>query len=369
MEEGDRLISTFNKMQNTLRNCYNKLIQDSFNCHLESIKFEVILILEDLDNIWTKFEQIYVNELMMIEKKARRLISDSILLEKEIQSIEIREKMKGKILLTINDAYNAFRRRLTNLMAQINSVSNIEGKGRDDLELEVLLEAEGILRRISKEQSKAIRNLAERVRNSFMSFRLLLRRYDENIEMVDPQLKNNLDLIEVLQEYEKSWEKGKHYFLESKKCTFLINFSHMIESTGEKYKEFQEKLECREADIFLMIPCLLILKFLDNDDKMICTYFLPQILKTKDKINDIYIELNEEFKQWKQMNLKKYDYYNIIEKSLIGINLNEQEKNKTLNNPPDLFKKILHKIKLLAMELERSKPLEWNDFLDAALFS
>lgn len=143
----------------------------------------------------------------------------------------------------------------------------------------------------------------------------------------------------------------------------------MIESTAEKYKDFQEKLECREADIFVIIPCLLILKFLDNDDKMICIYFLPQILKSHDKINDIFNELNAEFKEWKHLNLKKYEYYNSLEKALVGIHLTEQEKNNTLSNPPGVFDKILHKIKLLAMELERSKPLEWNDFLDASLFS
>ncbi len=41
---------------------------------------------------------------------------------------------------------------------------------------------------------------------------MLLRKYDKNIEMVDPQLKNNGDLVEALVEYEKSWEKGANYF-------------------------------------------------------------------------------------------------------------------------------------------------------------
>jgi hypothetical protein len=36
-------------------------------------------------------------------------------------------------------------------MAQINSVANMEGKGRDDLTHEILFEAEGLIRRISKE--------------------------------------------------------------------------------------------------------------------------------------------------------------------------------------------------------------------------
>lgn len=55
-------------------------------------------------------------------------------------------------------------------------------------------------------------------RCSFLKFRELLKKYEENIEMVDPQLKNNSDLVEVLQQYEVYWEKGSNYFLNHKKC-------------------------------------------------------------------------------------------------------------------------------------------------------
>ncbi len=41
-------------------------------------------------------------ELMIIETDARRFISKAIELEREITSIEIREKVKGKILV-VND--------------------------------------------------------------------------------------------------------------------------------------------------------------------------------------------------------------------------------------------------------------------------
>lgn len=37
------------------------------------------------------------------------------------------------------------------MIAKINSVANVEGKGRDDLGVNILLEAEGITRRVTKE--------------------------------------------------------------------------------------------------------------------------------------------------------------------------------------------------------------------------
>ncbi len=101
-------------------------------------------------------------------------------------------------------------------------------------------------------------------------------------------MKNNSDLVEALTEYEQSWEKGKSYFLDPKKCTYLIHFSHIIEATGEKYPQFYEQVECRDADIFLSIPCLMILKLLDNEDKNICKFFLPQLFELKNKHNMMY---------------------------------------------------------------------------------
>lgn len=113
--------------------------------------------------------------------------------------------------------------------------------------------------------------------------------------MVDPQLKNNQDLVEALVEYENSWEKGKSYFLQPKKLGMLIHLSHTIEATAEKYGEFQEQIECRDADIFVSIPSLIILKLLDHEDKNICSYYLPQLFEVKSKINLMYETLNLEF--------------------------------------------------------------------------
>jgi hypothetical protein len=46
-----------------------------------------------------------------------------------------------------------------------------------------------------------------------LNIRVLFRKYEENIEGVDPQLKNNADLVAALVEFESSWEKGKSYFI------------------------------------------------------------------------------------------------------------------------------------------------------------
>ena len=50
---------------------------------------------------------------MVIEADARRFISDAIETEKDLQSLEIREKARGKILLDF-DEYHKIRGKLVN---------------------------------------------------------------------------------------------------------------------------------------------------------------------------------------------------------------------------------------------------------------
>jgi replicative DNA helicase len=82
--------------------------------------------------------------------------------------------------------YKKNREKLVKIIGQINSVANSEGNGRDDLEIQILDEAEKALRRISSTQSKALRALAERVKKTFDTIRMLFRKYETNIEVVDP---------------------------------------------------------------------------------------------------------------------------------------------------------------------------------------
>ena len=360
LDAGSTLLEAFYKMQNVLKNCYSKVCQENQSCKSELIKSEICMALEEFDFFWATFEQIYVSELMYIEKQARRYVLKGINVEKELESFEIREKLKGKLILN-KEEYHNLRKSLCKVISEINSVANVEGKGRDDLDYQILFEAEGIIRKVTKEQSKAVRILADKIRNDFLKLRHLFKKYEENIEMVDPQLKNNTELVNALMDYEASWEKGKHYFLDSKTTTYLIHFSHIIETTVEKYREFQEKIECRDVDIFVTIPCLVILKSLDEEDKKICEYFLPDI-----KNNEIYLNLKIDFDKWKITFQKSYNYYNILEKIIIGIKLNEIDS-KIFNQNKNNVEQMIHRIKQFSMELQRNNPSEWNNFLDAAL--
>jgi len=74
--------------------------------------------------------------------------------------------MRGKILVVSEDVI-CLKKKLCRILCDINAVANTEGKGRDDLGHEILLESEGIIRRITKEQSRAVRGLAESIKKNF----------------------------------------------------------------------------------------------------------------------------------------------------------------------------------------------------------
>jgi hypothetical protein len=104
--------------------------------------------LEEFDQTWVSYEQVYVLELMLIEADARRFITEAIDTDKELAQIEQKEKSRGRIVVDTIE-YSEKRAKLISILGKINSVANPEGMGRDDLGSEILLAAEGIFRRIS----------------------------------------------------------------------------------------------------------------------------------------------------------------------------------------------------------------------------
>ena len=75
---------------------------------------------------------------------------------------------------------------------------------------------------MTQQQSKAVRVIAQKIKFSFSRIREILRKYDTCIDQIDPQLKQNQDLVECLMEYETTWEKGKAYLLDSSKLKTFI---------------------------------------------------------------------------------------------------------------------------------------------------
>jgi hypothetical protein len=181
--------------------------------------------------------------------------------------------------------------------------------------------------------------------------------------MVDPQLKNNQKLVEILYIFEISWEKGKEYLLDTKKYMQLLYFSQMNEILCEKHKDIAEQLESRDPNIFVWIPSILILKSLDNEDKNICYEFIPNMFNETDECGKTYIFLkNIKEKLYNKLD-DKYSGYNLLEKFILFENVDELKKYIDKQEIDEFLKYM----KILSMQMQRLKPTEWNYFFDLAM--
>jgi hypothetical protein len=87
---------------------------------------------------------------MVIEKDARRFVVQAISLEKNLQQLE-----KGE---THGDLMEV-KRLLIEKINDINPVTNVNGKGRNDFKIDVLTRCEELLRQ--KNSSAAVKKLAD----------------------------------------------------------------------------------------------------------------------------------------------------------------------------------------------------------------
>jgi len=300
----------------------------------------------------------------LIETDARRHVIKAIELEKEIMSFEAREKLKGKVVLNCPE-YNDLRKKLIEKCCHINAVANEIGKGRDDLTVNILLDAESVSRKVSETQSRAVRKLADDIKKSFTSIRMLLRKYGESIDAVDPQLKNNPELVDVLVPFEKTWEKGKEFFSDGKTCNQLIHFSQLIESVSEKYSDVQEKITTMDTEIFVIIPCLVVLNSLDGDDKGICEKYYTS-LEEGGPEHEYYQSMKAKYLSLKKRSKDGYELYNILEQTIIDKPLNIAGLKKCYITKEEVDS-LVHNIKRVAMGLQRYHPSDWNSLLETAM--
>ena len=185
-----------------------------------------------------------------------------------------------------------------------------------------------------------------------MTYRQLMRQYQTNIELVDPQLKNNEPLVKVITDFENSWSLAQGQIGQPDRLEQLDQFSKLIIQTQKDLPQFKEQVECRDASIFMSIPALLIMQALlnvkDSVWRSLCKRFKEDITNQDD---------------WQQTESQF--------KSLIGAKtLLRTLKLQVLDLDPHQGREMqceTNSVKHLGMELQRSQPMEWNEFMTACL--
>ena len=346
----------------------DKIISFDINKILDNIKSCLI----EFDLKWVHYEESYINELIIIEEKARKLITEGIKIENEITNYENKSKVKGKLL--INDKkYNELRTKLISNILKINQIANINGKGRVDLPPEILFKAEKVLVTVSENQSKGMRNLALKIKNALYVIRQLFRKFSKNIEGVDPRLSNNKDLSKYLLYFESKFELGKIYLLDNQKYNQLLSFSQIIEIICEKYNKYsiRDLIENNDPCIFVSLPSILLLKAMNKEDQNICKEYIPGLYDKNNESGKLFYNIKNKKKQIRNIIGDSNKTFNIIEKSILFDGTKEQLMVDKEIEKYSKIKEIISDIKKgltnLSMHLQTFKPTQWNEFFQLAM--
>ena len=92
LQEGLNLFQKFLKTQLIQKEIYNRAYEETFAGTVDEIKDGISQFLQEFDNLWVNFEQLYIHELMAIESDARRHIEEAIQLNMKLLLLKANTK-------------------------------------------------------------------------------------------------------------------------------------------------------------------------------------------------------------------------------------------------------------------------------------
>ena len=368
--KGEVLILSFYSLIEVLQKSYDDLISGSFmdNSEIKNIDNNIKKSLENFDKYYTEFEEQFSKEFLSMEIEAKSLFYDIIKAESEMTNYE-NKYMKGKNDLKIinlsDKEYNKIREKFIKAINKLFLFVNGDVDEWNYLEIDVLYKAEKVLCTVSEIQSLVLRNLSKEVTDIVNNFRNVFK--EDIVYDLDPEIKNNSELIDLLYDMERIWQKGKKYLCDYKK---LLNFNIIINVIFEKYKEhnFRILFEKKDPVIIINIPSILILDAIDRHSNEIIEEFIPDL-----KNNELFNNLKKKIKKVYQEIGDKFLAYNLLEKLVLFQNI---DNNDYYNTSHEKIKEILtdnelnefiRDIKSLGLTLQRTNPTDWNEFLELAM--
>lgn len=220
-------------------------------------------------------------------------------------------------------------------------MANSVGKGRNDLTVDILKAADKVLK---ERTPKSVKTLARQIKSSFARLRELMQGYSQCIEEVDPQLKENPSLVEVLGEFEKTWEKGKQFLVNEQLLEVFSSLSLEIEKLEKANDGIKEKMKSMDVEVFFMVPCLAVLKSLEDNSTGI--YALCGTHNCLWRAED-FLRLRTTYEAEK----KRHSVHSILETAIVK----GEEDGRVV--------RLLNEVKQMALILQRSSPSDWNTFM------
>jgi len=212
-------------------------------------------VLAFVDQAWSRFEEIYIGDLIHIEQNARGLLLQAVESEQRLAHLEgFHSDISQEAIWSVQE-YHEEMRSFFAVIGRINAVANTSRKGRDDMNYSVLESACVALR--SYDAWVAARVLATDMVESFDALRAYLRFVKNCPERVDPQLSRNAGLVERLVDLEESWEVCDRYVNHAPMLNTVCNLVYALQAAQRLIPRLVRMCEDCDAELFMVLPRLL----------------------------------------------------------------------------------------------------------------
>lgn len=337
-------------------------------------KTDFATVLSLLDATWAKFECQYISELIAIEARARKLVVNASNHEQALRTFE-----KGSV------EYAEAERYLVRCVSHLNSVANFKRKGRDDLCVDILHSAYGVLARCEDSHKdafhgrarEAAKTMSSDVVASYQAVCNYLREVGKCVERVDPHLCNNAGLVARLADWEESWEIGSRYVQQATMLNGMCDLISTVTASTAIAPMLTSMCEDCDVELFLVLPRLVILSFLAKpagDRAAILKGLLPHHFEKKSVMSADLRGLSDKYQSaLKDIVATSRQVGSSVDPSLSAWELllkravgGSAEGRNTYGDSPvktqEVIENLMRDIERLSLELQRHCPDDWNQF-------
>mmetsp|Transcript_183175 Transcript_183175/g.580736 ORF Transcript_183175/g.580736 Transcript_183175/m.580736 type:complete len:378 (+) Transcript_183175:1756-2889(+) len=212
---------------------------------------------------------------MKVQQRARGLVAQAVECEQRLSALEARHSEEE---LSELPAYQVEKRALVQSIGKLNSVANIQRKGRDDLSVGILDAACELLEACESGhrnvvaplvQPGAARLLAEQVVESFEELRDYLDEVSNHLDLLHPHLCQNEGLVAQLVRWEETWEIGARYVHNEDVLGAVCYLVPQLRSAQRAEPALAAMAEDCDAELFLVLPRIVLLCLLADPAKAI----------------------------------------------------------------------------------------------------
>jgi len=205
----------------------------------EQIRHDVRRSLVYFDRSWWRFELPALEEIEAIHRQACRPLIAAIEAERAMTELESRSCASSRACPPERRRARAevLRARLMEQVCELNRLANVDGRGRSDMDIACVVEAERIVVKPmcvhppEEEEgrlptlpaaphscrncaSPVLLRIARALLRSLRRLRGILQKYDRCLYQLNSHLANNQDLVRALELLEGAWETASRYLVQ-----------------------------------------------------------------------------------------------------------------------------------------------------------